>query len=625
MHTKVGDIDYHQQQILSLSKKAQRQNVDILLFPELCLSGYGAEDYFFYDGFISRVLDALITLADKLPSEMLVMIGLPIKHHDGKLYNAATVIFGGELKGIVCKRVLANSGIHYESRWFTPWPYGREETIQLAGKTIPIGDINIELSGFKIGVEICEDAWGSARPLVNDNSFDFILNLSASHYALGKQFIRRQLVVDSSKAISGVYAYSNLIGCEAGRIIYDGASFIAQDGQLMAESERLVFTDSSLLTASLRVTPKQSKVSASIHLKKRFSQEIVKASIAAKISDERELILAISRGLWDWLLKTKTTGFVVSLSGGADSALCASCVAISQFIALKTLGIEHYARELKNIGIMIDVSKHQTASQTIKEQVMPALLTTAYQGTTNSSQQTRSYAANLATVLGAKHYAWDVNRMIDEYQQTIEQAINSKLSWENDDISLQNIQARSRSPAIWMLANLENKLLIATSNLSEAVVGYCTMDGDTSGVLAPIGGLAKTKVLALLRYLGEKGFCFQDETFLLQPLKLISQQAPSAELRPQAQSDEQDLMPYDVLDSIRALSQVEFLEGNLLLDKLCGVYQQTFSREQLEEWYQRYQVLASRSQWKRERLAPAFHLEEDSACAKTYRRWPILT
>jgi NAD+ synthase (glutamine-hydrolysing) len=177
---------------------------------------------------------------------------------------------------------------------------------------------------------------------------------------------------------------------------------------------------------------------------------------------------------------------------------------------------------------------------------------------------------------------------------------------------------------VWFLANLENKLLMATSNLSEAVVGYCTMDGDTSGVLSPIGGLPKTRVLKLLDELGTNGFEFNGEYLLLPTLKAISQQKPSAELRPEEQRDEADLMPYTVLDSIRVLSQVAYLERTALLKKLSTQFSGQYSEQQLSDWYQRYQQLAVRSQWKRERLAPAFHLEEDSACPKTYRRWPII-
>src|SRR5204863_1207546 len=137
--------------------------------------------------------------------------------------------------------------------------------------------------------------------------------------------------------------------------------------------------------------------------------------------------------------------------------------------------------------------------------------------------------------LGAEYFEFDVDRVVQDYMGLVARGIGRELDWSTDDLALQNIQARARSPGVWMLANLDGALLISTSNRSEAAVGYATMDGDTSGGLAPIAGIDKTYLRSWLRWMEAK----------VPALSYINAQAPTAELRPVEQTDESDLMPYD--------------------------------------------------------------------------------
>jgi len=258
--------------------------------------------------------------------------------------------------------------------------------------------------------------------------------------------------------------------------------------------------------------------------------------------------------------------------------------------------------------------------------IMPQVLTTAYQQSENSSNITAHAATQLAKALGATHHQWSISNEVAAYQDKIEHALGRTLCWEQDDIALQNIQARARSPGVWMLANLEHKLLIATSNLSEASVGYCTMDGDTSGVLSPIGGISKSLVLKLNDYLCQTGLRVNGERIKIADLSAIVNQNPTAELRPTEQRDEADLMPFEVLDAIRVLTQVYFYVKDELLIKLkTSDFNGVYSDAQLGGYIEKYFQLYQRNQWKRERLAVSFHIEHDSACPKTYRRFPVLS
>ena len=251
------------------------------------------------------------------------------------------------------------------------------------------------------------------------------------------------------------------------------------------------------------------------------------------------------------------------------------------------------------------------------------LLTCVYQASSNSSSTTREAARQVAKALGATFHEFNISVLVDEYTKMVEQGLGRKLSWKTDDIALQNIQARVRSPGIWMVANLQNALLLATSNRSEAAVGYATMDGDTSGGLSPIAGIDKAFLRQWLRWTENEG---PKSLGNIPALSVVNQQAPTAELRPQEskQTDEDDLMPYPILDAI---------EKAAIRDKQTPIevffrMQAEFPKEdrtQLGFWVERFFRLWCRNQWKRERYAPSFHLDDENLDPKTWCRFPILS
>ena len=254
------------------------------------------------------------------------------------------------------------------------------------------------------------------------------------------------------------------------------------------------------------------------------------------------------------------------------------------------------------------------------------ILLTAYQATENSGITTRSAAAQLAEALGATHLDLDLTDIHRAYVELISKACGQQLSWEKHDIALQNIQARVRAPGIWMLANLRNALLLTTSNRSEAAVGYATMDGDTAGGLAPISGIDKEFLRSWLRWLETTGPVINGARRPIPALAAINRQQPTAELRPSdaAQTDETDLMPYPVLDFIERAAIRDHHSPAEILEKL-QVNFPIHSRERLRLWIHRFFTLWSRNQWKRERYAPGFHLDDENLDPKTWCRWPILS
>jgi NAD+ synthase (glutamine-hydrolysing) len=306
---------------------------------------------------------------------------------------------------------------------------------------------------------------------------------------------------------------------------------------------------------------------------------------------EEELTRAISLGLFDYLRKSRSDGFVVSLSGGADSAACACLVSTMCGLALAELGVGGVRGRLDRVEALADAESAREMTR--------ALLTTIYQSTVNSSQTTEDAARDVARAIGADHLEIDVEPLVHGYVSTIERALGRKLQWESDDLALQNIQARARGPGAWLVANLKNALLLATSNRSEAAVGYATMDGDTCGGLSPIAGVDKAFLRRWLRWMESDG---PHGLGPIPGLRSVNAQAPTAELRPpQAwQTDEGDLMPYPVLDTIERAA-VRDKRAPVEVLELLRVRYPDVSGGQLRAWIRRFYTLWSRNQWKRER------------------------
>ena len=217
----------------------------------------------------------------------------------------------------------------------------------------------------------------------------------------------------------------------------------------------------------------------------------------------------------------------------------------------------------------------------------------------------------------------DVDAIVESYTGLVSQAIDRQLTWEQDDLTLQNIQARVRGPSVWMLANIRNALLLSTSNRSEAAVGYATMDGDTCGGLSPIAGIDKAFLRTWLNWMETDGPLGIGK---LPALNMVNAQQPTAELRPQSenQTDESDLMPYDLLDAIeRAAIRDKQIPREVFIT-MQAAYPQ-YDNKQLLTWIERFFRLWCRNQWKRERYAPSFHVDDKNLDPKTWCRFPIIS
>ena len=577
--------DSNASNIAEAIQMAKEAKVELLCLPELCVTGYSCEDMFLHPWVAEMALSQLIKLAPETQG-IAVTLGLPM-WFKSKLYNTLAFVVDGQIQGIYAKQHLPKDGVHYEYRWFEQWKPSEIDSIELNGAIFPFGHISSSYKGHLIDFEICEDAWVEDRPACYlTGKSDIILNTSASHFAFAKVKKRQEVIRASSERFDCVYVYANQVGNESGRIIYDGDVIIAQKGKLLATGKRLSFNDVNLHAIEVDVKdPSKSEV-----------------SLYDQITEKNEEFpQALSLALFDYLRKSRSKGFVLSLSGGADSSTIAVMIAEMVRRGVEELGEKEF---LKKLDIGVDTT----------ENLMKQLLTTAYQGTANSSDDTFQSAKALADQIGATFYHWEIDEEVGSYRGKIEKALGRRLTWEQDDITLQNIQARSRSPIIWMLANINNALLLATSNRSEGSVGYATMDGDTSGSISPIAGADKAFIRVWLKYAeNELGYT---------ALHHVNNLAPTAELRPleQTQTDEADLMPYEALARIEYL----FAKDRLSPDQIKERMLMDYSAAHLDEWIPKFFRLWKRNQWKRERLAPSFHLDDYNIDPRSGFRYPIL-
>lgn len=630
------DWSGNRRHILAAIAEARASGASVLCLPELCITGYGCEDAF-HAAFVHRTAWAELQAILPETRGLVVALGLPVLFRNA-LYNAVALVADGRIAGFVAKRHLAGDGIHYEPRWFKPWPAGVRAELEVEGERYPFGDVFFDVGGLRIGFEICEDAWVANRPgaALALKGVDLILNPSASHFAFGKIEIRKRFVIEGSRAFGVGYVYANLLGNEAGRIIYDGGALIAAGGRLVAAGPRFSFRDVLVTTATIdldRARMSQARTASFEPDVARGDEGRVRVEFAAPAAKleraaatlpewesgsqvkEEEFARAEALALFDYLRKSRSGGFVVSLSGGADSAAVSVLVGLAVRLAVAELGLAPVQEKLRHLAAATAAGDERA--------LVRALLVCVYQATHNSSATTREAARRIAAGVGAEFLEFDVDTLVRDYTQMVAAAVGRPLTWEKDDIALQNIQARVRSPGVWLLANLRNGLLLSTSNRSEAAVGYATMDGDTSGGLSPIAGIDKAYLRHWLRWMQRTGPAGHGP---LPELDAINVQAPTAELRPaeRKQTDEDDLMPYDVLD---ACERAAIRDKQSPAEVLATVRLQfpAHAEADLRVWVERFFRLWSRNQWKRERYAPSFHLDDENLDPKTWCRFPILS
>ncbi len=647
----VGDWEGNEKRVREVISAAREAGVKLLVLPEMCLSGYSLGDRLLRVGTAERSWGRLMNLADAT-SGMAVAVGLPILF-EGVLYNAMALMADGRLAGLAAKENLATGDVEYENRYFSPWPHGRLVDFRTPdGAHAPLGTQVFDLPGLgTTGFEICEDAWKGIRPgsILALSGAEILMNPSASWFSIGKHQTRRRIVRQVSREDHCVYLYTSLLGCDSTRLIFDGSLFLAVNGRVEAEGRRFVFdrdwellhrvidlgevrhvrmeegswrdqlgrVNAGLMGRSAAYTRVEGDFSTSraapppppywippepahpdpslVYLE---AGALKGRSITERDLNHLELELALAIALRDYTRKSGIRTCTLALSGGRDSAMVALLV-----------------RQMVRYGYPDD------SQEEVRRKVGETLVC-AYLATENSGQATREAARSVAQEVGATYYEGEIQSALEEAESTIERLTGIGMSWDvpEHDIPLQNIQARLRGMLIWTVANLHRSLLLVTSNKSEAAVGYTTMDGDSSGGLAPIADVPKSLVKLYLAWARR----FHD----LEGFEKIDVMEASAELRPRSggpeQTDEADLMPFVVLDQLMyAFVQLGLAPVDILRrfwPALRGYYRDDPAL--LAAAIRKFVRLFCFAQWKRERFAISFRVTAFDLDPKTGFRFP---
>jgi NAD+ synthase (glutamine-hydrolysing) len=497
INSVVGDIDGNAARVVEWLEQARAASADLVLFPELVVTGYPPEDLLLRPGFVRAARGAIDRIA-KATRGITVLVGAP--HLDADLYNACFVLAHGEVRCIYRKRYLPNYGVFDEDRYFAP---GNDLLL------LRFGDV-------RIGPTICEDVWQPGPPATDLalGGAQLIANISASPFHVGKDREREEMLRVRALDNSCFVALCNAVGGQD-ELIFDGHSVVLDDeGEVLAraagfEEELLVVDVDPAAAVGRRLRDVRRRALArervTVELTEiefappREQQATIPTRIVAQLDDLEQMRLALELGLHDYVTKNGFEDVVLGLSGGVDSALTAA-------LCVEALGAERV---------------HGVS--------MPSRY---------SSGATRGDAARLAESLGIDFREIAIEPMVEAYTD----ALHEQFVGRDSDLTEENLQARIRGTLLMALSNKFGWLVIATGNKSELSVGYSTLYGDLAGGFALIKDVYKTDVFRLSRWLNERA-----GRDLIPPS--IIERAPSAELRAD-QLDEDSLPPYPALDRV---------------------------------------------------------------------------
>ncbi len=496
----VGDLDGNAAKVAEHTQRAREANADLVLFPELCVTGYPPEDLLLRPGFLRAARRTVEELA-KSTHGITALVGAP--HLGADLSNACFVLAHGEVRCVYHKRYLPNYGVFDEDRYFAP---GHDLFLLRFGEVL-------------VGPTICEDIWQPGPPATELAlaGAQLVANISASPFHVGKDREREEMLKVRARDNSCFVAFCNAVGGQD-ELIFDGHSVVLDDdGEVLARAcgfeEELLVVDVDpagavgrrLRDVRRRALARERERPLSLHHVElpppHVQNETLHPAPAPQLDELEQMRQALELGLRSYVRKNGFGDVVIGLSGGIDSALTAA-------LCVEALGADRV---------------HGVS--------MPSRY---------SSEGTRGDAERLAESLGIDFRELEIEAVVEAFTGTLAGAFAGR----DPDLTEENLQARVRGTLLMALSNKFGWLVIATGNKSELSVGYSTLYGDLAGGFALIKDVYKTDVFRLSRHLNERA------GRELIPASII-ERAPSAELRAD-QLDEDSLPPYPKLDAVLA-------------------------------------------------------------------------
>ena len=489
---KVADVEYNVQQIESLITQAEEQGVEVMVLPELCITGYSCQDLFKEQLLLDHAEDGIVKLLDYTRKlNVIVIVGLPVVVN-GLLYNCAAVLQGGQLLGIVPKVYLPNYGEFYEKRWFASAQDLNPTDIYFAGSPVHVSaepQVFVTADGVKFGIEICEDVWAPTPPSNNLAlaGADVIFNLSASDELIGKHAYLKSLLAQQSARMMSGYVYASCGFSESTQdVVYGGNAIIYENGRLLEEGDRFSLepqlkmcqidiqalqverrTNTTFINAQRNAHAREIACKATTQRKFELVRNINPYPFIPKTENMQESceeILSIQvMGLVKRLHHINGKKAVIGISGGLDSTL-ALLVTVKAFdkLGLDRKGI---------IGI-----------------TMPGF------GTTD---RTYNNALKLMETLGVTIREISIAAAVTQHFSDIQHDASVH------DITYENSQARERTQILMDVANKENAIVVGTGDLSELALGWATYNGDHMSMYGVNAGVPKTLIRYLVRYVAQ--------------------------------------------------------------------------------------------------------------------------
>ena len=544
LNAVVGDLDGNRALILDALADARRAGADLVVFPELAVTGYPPEDLLLRPGFLRAARASLEEIARSTDS-ITALVGCPLFDRD--LANACAVLSGGEIRAVYRKHFLPNYGVFDEHRYFAE---GRELL------ALRMGDV-------LIGPTVCEDIWQPGPPATDLAlaGVQLIVNLSASPFHVGKAEEREEMLVTRARDNAAYLAFCNLVGGQD-ELVFDGHSVVLDDeGEVIARApgfeEALLVVDvdpTEAIGRRLRDVRRRELARSREHRPEvqvvelpapRASRSAATAAVVPFEPDLEQMRKALGLGVRDYVDKNGFRDVVLGISGGIDSALTAA-------ICVDALG--------------------------------PGRVHTVSMPSRFSSEGTRDDAREVSANLGV-----DFREIaIEPVLATFTEALAPSFAGREPDLTEENLQARIRGTLLMALSNKLGWLVVSTGNKSELAVGYATLYGDMVGGFALLKDVFKTDVFRLARHLNERA------GRELIPVTTI-ERPPSAELRAD-QRDDQSLPPYDLLDPV--------LEAYVELDRSREELLAEFDHATVE----RALALVDRAEYKRRQAPPGVKL-----------------
>jgi NAD+ synthase (glutamine-hydrolysing) len=544
LNVVVGDLAGNRQRIVGAIGEARAVGADLVLLPELVITGYPPEDLLLRPGFLHAARRTLEEVA-AASTGIVSLVGTPWLDHD--LANACAVCVDGEIRGVYRKQFLPNYGVFDEHRYFAE---GRDLVLLRFGESLT-------------GLTICEDIWQPGPPATDLAlaGAELIVNLSASPFHVGKAEEREEMLVTRARDTSSFLAFCNLVGGQD-ELVFDGHSVVLDDsGEVVARApgfeEHLLVVDVEPtfalgrrlrdvrrreLDRSRESAPAADVVDVGALTERAPSAPPEIVDFAEELEQMRR---ALTLGLRDYVAKNGFADVVVGVSGGIDSAVTAALCA-------DALG---------------------------NERVHCVSMPSQY-----SSEGTRADARSLAESLGCQFLEIPIEEIVSSYGE----ALRGPTGGGPEGLAAENLQARVRGVLLMALSNTHGWLVVSTGNKSELAVGYSTLYGDMVGGFSLLKDVFKTDVFRLARYLNERA------GRELVPVSTI-ERAPSAELRPD-QRDEDSIPAYDALDPV--------LEAYVELDRSREELLEEFDAAVVE----RVLALVDRAEYKRRQAPPGVKL-----------------